>query len=87
LLSARPPTTKNKDEDRIRDAGKVLTEILNMPDNIPQKLLDRADCVVVFPSILKAGFIVGAQYGRDVMTCRTGPDFNEPWGAPSMIGA
>ena len=87
LAFSTPADDKEKDEDRIRDAGKVLTEVLNVPDDIPQKLLDRADCVVVFPSVLKAGFIVGAQYGRGVMTCRTGPDFNEPWGAPSMIGA
>jgi SH3 domain-containing YSC84-like protein 1 len=85
LAFSTPADDKEKDEDRIRDAGKVLTEVLNVPDDIPQKLLDRADCVVVFPSVLKAGFIVGAQYGRGVMTCRTGPDFNGPWGAPSMM--
>ncbi len=85
LAFSTPADDKEKDEDRIRDAGKVLTEVLNMPDDIPQKLLDRADCVVVIPSVLKAGFIVGAQYGRGVMTCRTGPDFNGPWGAPTMM--
>lgn len=85
LAFSTPADDKEKDEDRIKDAGRVLTEILNVPDNIPQKLLDKADCVVVFPSVLKAGFIVGAQYGRGVMTCRTGPNFNGPWGAPSMM--
>lgn len=85
LAFSTPADDKEKDEDRIKDAGRVLTEILNMPDNIPQKLLDRADCVVVIPSVLKAGFIVGAQYGRGVMTCRTAPDFNGPWGAPTMM--
>ena len=64
---------EEKDEDRIKDAGRVLTEILNVPDDIPQDLLDKAACVVVFPSVLKAAFIVGASYGRGVMTCRTGP--------------
>ena len=76
---------EEKDVDRIRNAGTVLTEILNVPDDVPQKLLDRADCVVVFPSVLKAAFGVGASYGRGVMTCRTGQDFNGPWGAPSMM--
>jgi len=76
---------KRDDEDRIQNAGKVLTEVLNVPDDIPQDLLDKADCVVVFPSVLKAAFIVGASYGRGVMTCRTGQDFNGPWGAPSMM--
>jgi lipid-binding SYLF domain-containing protein len=74
-----------KEEDRVKDAGKVMTEILNVPDDVPQDLLDKADCVVVFPSVLKAAFIVGGSYGRGVMTCRTGQNFNGPWGAPSMM--
>ena len=55
---------KEKDEDRLKNAGTVLTEILNIPDDIPQDLLDKADCVVVFPSVLKAAFVVGGSYGR-----------------------
>jgi SH3 domain-containing YSC84-like protein 1 len=86
LAFSTPAADKEeKDEDRIKDAGRVITEILNVPDDIPQDLLDKAACVVVFPSVLKAAFIVGASYGRGVMTCRTGPDFNGPWGAPSMM--
>ncbi len=86
LAFSTPAADKEeKDEDRIKDAGRVLTEILNVPDDIPQDLLDKAACVVVFPSVLKAAFIVGASYGRGVMTCRTGPDFNGPWGAPTMM--
>jgi SH3 domain-containing YSC84-like protein 1 len=76
---------KAKDEDRLKNAGTVLTEILNIPDDIPQDLLDKADCVVVFPSVLKAAFVVGGSYGRGAMTCRTGESFNGPWGAPSMM--
>jgi SH3 domain-containing YSC84-like protein 1 len=76
---------KEKDEDRLHNSGTVLKEILNVPDNIPQDLLDKADCVVVFPSVLKAAFVVGASYGRGVMTCRKGENFNGPWGAPSMM--
>ena len=74
-----------KDEDRIRNAGQVVKEIMNIPDNIPQSLIDKADCVIVFPSVLKAAFIVGASYGRGVMTCRRGDEFNGPWSAPSMM--
>src|SRR6202030_448531 len=87
MLALNTPAAdkEEKDEDRIKDAGRVLTEILNVPDDVPQDLLDKADCVVVFPSVLKAAFIVGASYGRGVMTCRTGPDFTGPWGAPSMM--
>jgi lipid-binding SYLF domain-containing protein len=78
-------TTKNKDEDRLLNASTVLKEILNIPDDIPQDLLDKADCLVVFPSVLKAAFVVGGSYGRGAMTCRTGESFNGPWGAPSMM--
>ncbi len=74
-----------KEVDRVENSGTVLTEILNVPENIPQDVLDKADCVIVLPSVLKAAFIVGGSYGRGVMTCRTGEKFNGPWGAPSMI--
>jgi len=74
-----------KDDDRLRNCGTVLKEILDVPDNIPQDLLDKADCVVVFPSVLKAAFIVGASYGRGAMSCRRGEDFRGPWGAPTMM--
>jgi SH3 domain-containing YSC84-like protein 1 len=74
-----------KDQDRLQNSGTVLHEILNIPDSIPQDLLDKADCVVVFPSVLKAAFVVGASYGRGAMTCRRGPNFTGPWGAPSMM--
>ena len=74
-----------KDETkRLENAGKVMEEILNVPDDIPQDLLDKARCVVVMPSVLKAAFIVGGSYGRGTMVCRTGKDFSGPWGAPAM---
>jgi len=76
---------QNKEDDRLRNSGTVVKEILDVPDNIPQDLLDKADCVVVFPSVLKAAFIVGASYGRGVMSCRSGEDFRGPWGAPTMM--
>jgi SH3 domain-containing YSC84-like protein 1 len=76
---------QEKDEDRLQNAGQVIKEILNIPDDIPQSLLDKADCVVVIPTVLKAAFIVGASYGRGAMTCRSGDDFQGPWGAPTMM--
>lgn len=76
---------QNKEDDRLRNSGTVVKEILDLPENIPQDLLDRADCVVVFPSVLKAAFIVGASYGRGAMSCRSGEDFRGPWGAPTMM--
>ncbi len=74
-----------KETDRVQNAGQVMTEILNVPDDIPQDLLNKAYCVVVLPSVLKAAFIVGASYGRGVMTCRGGANFTGPWGAPTMM--
>jgi lipid-binding SYLF domain-containing protein len=75
---------KDKDDNRLENAGTVMDEILNIPDDIPQDLLNKARCVVVLPSVMKAAFVVGGSYGRGVMVCRTGPDFHGPWGAPAM---
>jgi SH3 domain-containing YSC84-like protein 1 len=74
-----------KETDRLQNCGTVLKEILDIPDDIPQDLLDKAECVIVYPSVLKAAFIVGGSYGRGAMTCRTGEHFTGPWGAPSMM--
>jgi SH3 domain-containing YSC84-like protein 1 len=80
------PVSAQKDENnRIENAGKVMVEILNVPDDIPADILDKADCVIVLPSVLKAAFIVGGSYGRGVMTCRSGPNFNGRWSAPAMM--
>jgi lipid-binding SYLF domain-containing protein len=85
LLFARPADQDGKDEkNRLQNAGTVMGEILDIPDDIPQDLLDKARCVVVMPSVLKAAFIVGGDYGRGTMVCRTGKDFTGPWGSPAM---
>ncbi len=81
-LSARED---KKETDRLDNCGTILKEILDIPDNIPEDLLDKAECVIVFPSVLKAAFIVGGSYGRGAMTCRTGEHFTGPWGAPTMM--
>lgn len=81
-----PVTFAQKDEQkRLEDAGQVMREILNVPDDIPRDLLNRARCVVVLPSVVKGAFVVGASYGRGAMVCRSGPDYDGPWGAPSMM--
>jgi len=85
LSSWAAAANPEKDEDRLRNSGTVLKEVLDVPDDIPQDLLDRADCVVVFPSVLKAAFIVGGSYGRGAMSCRRGENFRGPWGAPTMM--
>src|SRR5579864_2005785 len=85
LFAEVASASDTKDDDRLRNCGSVLKEILDVPDNIPQGLLDKADCVVVFPSVLKAAFIVGGSYGRGAMSCRRGEEFRGPWGAPTMM--
>jgi SH3 domain-containing YSC84-like protein 1 len=74
-----------KETDRLQNCGTVLKEILDIPDDIPQDLLDKADCVIVYPSVLKAAFVIGGSYGRGAMTCRTGEHYTGPWGAPTMM--
>lgn len=76
---------QSKEQDRVANAGQVMKEILNIPDDIPQNIIDKADCVVVLPSVLKFAFGFGGSYGRGVMTCRGGDDFKGPWGAPTMM--
>src|SRR5271154_2571734 len=84
LSFAKSPTSEKAEDDRLQNSGKVMQEILNVPDDIPRDLLDKARCVVVMPSVLKAAFVVGGSYGRGTMVCRTGKDFTGPWGAPAM---
>src|SRR5208283_1790177 len=85
LALAVPLLAQDKEADRVENAGKVMKEILNAPDSIPQSVLDKADCVVILPSVLKFAIGFGGSYGRGVMTCRGGKDFKGHWGAPSMI--
>jgi len=84
-LMILPAFGQDKEADRVVAAGTVISEIMNLPDDIPQDVIDRADCVVVLPSVLKAAFIFGGSYGRGVLTCRSGHNFRGPWSAPSMM--
>src|ERR1700679_4270802 len=88
LMAASVPLSAAQDKketDRLQNCGTVLKEILDIPDDIPQDLLDKADCVIVYPSVLKAAFVIGGSYGRGAMTCRTGEHYTGPWSAPSMM--
>jgi SH3 domain-containing YSC84-like protein 1 len=85
-LVALPLTADQKKEaERLDNCGTVLKEILDIPDDIPTDLLDKAECVIVIPSVLKAAFVVSASYGRGSMTCRSGEHFTGPWSAPAMM--
>jgi lipid-binding SYLF domain-containing protein len=83
--SAQDGGAAKDEKNRLLNAGQVMQEILNVPDHIPQDILDKARCVIVMPSVLKAAFVVGGSYGRGTMVCRTGKDFSGPWGAPAMF--
>src|SRR6202451_1651312 len=84
LIASTAAYAQNKEQKRLENSGDVMQEIMDIPDNIPQSVMDKAKCVIVFPSVLKAAFVVGASYGRGAMVCRTGQDFRGPWGAPAM---
>jgi SH3 domain-containing YSC84-like protein 1 len=73
-----------REEDRVKDAGAVMKEILNIPDDIPQDLLDKAECIVVLPSVKKGAFGIGGSYGRGIMVCRSGEHYKGRWGAPAL---
>jgi SH3 domain-containing YSC84-like protein 1 len=74
-----------KETDRLQNAAVVLKEIFGMPDSIPQDLLDKAECAIVFPSVKKVAVGIGGSYGRGAISCRTGESYDGPWGAPSMF--
>jgi len=76
--------TDEREEDRVKEAGTVLKEILNIPDDIPKDLLNKAECVIILPSVKKGAFVVGGSYGRGVMVCRGGAHYQGRWGAPAM---
>jgi lipid-binding SYLF domain-containing protein len=85
LIATTTLFAKNKEQRRLENSGVVMQEIMNIPDNLPHDVMEKAECVIVFPSVLKAAFVVGASYGRGAMVCRTGKEFHGPWGAPAMM--
>jgi len=84
LLVAGGLYAADKEQERLENSGVVMEEIMNTPENIPQDVLEKAECIIVFPSVLKFAIGFGGSYGRGAMVCRTGPEFKGPWGAPAM---
>jgi lipid-binding SYLF domain-containing protein len=80
-----PALAGDKENERLENAGEVMKEILNIPDNIPQDLLDKAECIIVLPGVKKFAIGIGGSYGRGAMVCRGGATFTGPWGAPAMF--
>jgi lipid-binding SYLF domain-containing protein len=84
-MIAPPLFSQGKEADRLEESGTVMKEIMDIPDDIPQDLIDKTECVIIYPSVLKAAFVIGGSYGRGAMTCRTGEHYTGPWSAPSMM--
>jgi lipid-binding SYLF domain-containing protein len=84
VLACSALHAENKEQGRLEQVGIVMQEVLDVPDNIPQELLEKAECVIVIPSMTKVAMGIGGSYGRGAMSCRTGKAFNGPWGAPAM---
>jgi lipid-binding SYLF domain-containing protein len=85
LIGLPLSASDKKETERLENCGTVVKEIMNIPDDIPQDLIDKAECIIVYPSVLKAAFIIGGSYGRGAMICRTGEHFTGPWSAPTMM--
>lgn len=83
-VAAASAQDDKKETERLGHAATVLQEILAMPEGIPQNLLDKSECVVVFPGVKKAAIGIGGSYGRGAMSCRTGASHDGPWSAPAM---
>ena len=85
ILAISPVSADTKDQEkRLGNCSRVLKEILNIPDGIPQGLLDKAECLIAFPSVKKFALGFGVSYGKGAMVCRSGEDFKGPWGPPAM---
>ena len=84
LLLAFPASAQEKEKKRLQACAKVLNEILDIPDNVPKDIIEKAECVLVLPSVRKSSFLLGSSYGRGAMTCRTGEGFDGPWSPPAM---
>jgi len=85
IFAGLPAIAQKYENNRIKNAGQVMVEILNVPDDLPADILDKAECVIVLPSVVKFAIGFGGSYGRGVMTCRSGKEFSGPWSAPSMM--
>lgn len=85
VMALTSPLGAEGEGERLRNSATVLKEIFGMPDSIPTELVDKAECVIVFPSVKKIAIGVGGSYGRGAISCRTRETFDGPWSAPAMF--
>ena len=84
LTLASPLFAQKKQDERLANSATVMQVILSGDKGLPTSILDKADCIVVFPSVKKIAVGIGGSYGRGVMVCRTGEKKDGSWGAPAM---
>ena len=84
IMMGQSGAAADTEQERLANSAEVMQEILNIPDALPQDLLNKAECVAVMPSVKKFAFGVGGSYGKGALVCRTGSNFTGPWGAPAM---
>jgi lipid-binding SYLF domain-containing protein len=85
LMPLLAPAAEEHEQERVTESGRVLKELLSGPNGIPLSVLNKSECVIVLPSVKKAGFMFAGSYGRGVMSCRSGEDFTGKWSAPVMM--
>ena len=83
-LLAGKSFARSNEAECLENAATVIGEILDIPDGMPQELLDKAECILVLPSVKKFAIGIGGSYGKGAMVCRSGKRFEGPWGAPSV---
>jgi lipid-binding SYLF domain-containing protein len=84
IVNAQDKKDTNHEQRRLTECGTVMSEVLNVPDNVPQEVLDKAECVIVIPGMTKVALGIGGSYGRGAMVCRSGKAFKGVWGSPAM---
>jgi SH3 domain-containing YSC84-like protein 1 len=85
LASPAFPSEESREQKRLQSCGEVFKQIMDIPDGIPKDLLNKAECVIVIPSVVKFAFGVGGDFGRGAITCRTGEHFTGHWSAPALF--
>jgi SH3 domain-containing YSC84-like protein 1 len=87
LVPVLAKADSDKEQERLKEAGDVIKDLLSSDRGIPLDVLNKAECVIVLPSVKKGGFIIAGQYGKGAMSCRSGENFSGTWSAPIMMAS
>ena len=84
LAMTLPLFAQKKVDDRLEKSATAMQAILSGDKGLPTSILDKAHCVLIFPSVKKVAVGIGGSYGRGELVCRKGSDMSGSWGAPAM---